>query len=84
MKRGAYKSIDLCFPMRVYLGRPKTTSVEAVNGVKISRIVDGNLDFFLVRGPNITPGLEIESHNVAGGVRIEPAVAAKGGHAEQG
>lgn len=83
MKRVEYKQIDLCFPVRVFAGRGKVTSVVAVNGVRLQRVIGDKIDLFMVGGPGVTPGLEIPSSNVAAGVPSDgPKVSGAGGHAD--
>lgn len=79
--RIAYKSVGLKAATRVFSGRGKVTDIDAVVGVRISRIVDGPLDYYLVEGPNVVSGsVEIPTSNVAGAVRAPlPTVAGKGG-----
>lgn len=83
MTRTSYQSIDLKSAARVFLGRGKTTSVEAVNGTTITRIQDGALDYFTVAGPTVLEGIEIPVHNIASCARAkgDVGVVAKGGKA---
>lgn len=84
MKQIAYDNIDLAAPSRVFRGRHKANDVSAVNGVTITRIVDGVTDTFLIAGPNVIPGYEIEARNVCGGVRSKkPTLVGKGGKASE-
>lgn len=83
MTRTDYKSIDLMSPVRAFLGRGKVTSIEAVNSVRLVRIQDGPLDFFLVEGPNVVANLEVPASNVAAAQRsAKPVLKAKGGKAD--
>lgn len=83
--RIAYQSIDLIAPARVFGGRQKVDSVEAVNNVTIDRITDGPLDFFIVKGPQVCggeSGYEIGAIAVVGGIRKPlPALRGKSGKA---
>lgn len=81
MTRTSYQSIDLKSAARVFLGRGKASSVEAVNGTTITRVQDGALDVFCIAGPTVLEGIEIPVHNIASCVRVrgDVAVVAKGG-----
>jgi hypothetical protein len=81
--RIAYKSLDLIGETRVFKGRGKTKDVCTVNGVTITRVIDGQLDYFAIAGPNVVDDLEILPTNVAGSVRIKdaPVLKGKGGKA---
>lgn len=87
MTRIPYQSIDLKAPVRVFLGRAKVSSVEAVKGgARIFRNIDGGLDFYTVEGGTAVPDLEIDASTVAAGVRIkdQPAIKGKGGKPKKG
>lgn len=80
--RIAYKSIELTTETRVFNGRTRTRDVCDVNGTTITRIIDGPVDVFCIKGPNVVEGIEINASHVVAGVRKHAtALVGKGGKA---
>lgn len=81
--RTAVRSLDLKTSARVFLGRGKTSGVEAVGGVTITRLENGPLVEYEVTGPNVNGGTyHVDGGNVAGWVAADkPALVGKGGKA---
>lgn len=81
----AIQTLDLKFNARVYVGRSKTTGIEAVEGVTITKIENGALVEYVVEGPadkvNGRGRYVIPAGNVAGcvEVKVAPKVVGKGG-----
>lgn len=87
--RIAIQTLDMKYPSRVFVGRSKTTGIEAVEGVKITLIENGAVAEFLVEGPadkvNGRGKYTIPAGNVAGYVVVagSPKLTGKGGKAEE-
>jgi hypothetical protein len=87
--RTAIQTLDMKFPSRVFVGRSKTTGIEAVDGVKITKVENGSLTEFLVEGPrdkvNGKGRYTVPAGNVAGYVEVPalPKLTGKGGKAEE-
>lgn len=85
--RIAIQTLDMKFPARVFVGRSKTTGIEAVEGVKITKIENGALVEYVVEGPRekVNQGrYVIPAGNVAGSVEANvPKLSGKGGKAEE-
>lgn len=67
-----YRALELKTAARVLLGRAKSTSITALEGVRITRVIeDGRADGgdVFVEGPKVQPGTEIPWSNVASAVR---------------
>lgn len=83
MKRYEYTEITLPTPgTRIFKTKSHSTSIMAVGGTTITRIVDAPLDYFLIEGPSVIEGIvEVPYSAVLKAVRKEgsPVLAAKGG-----
>lgn len=85
MKCISYDSLELMAKCKIVAGM-YVNSVDANpgRGITITRIIDGPLDFFLVRGAQKGRDVEVPWSNVAKAIRSPeaPAVVAKGGKAK--
>jgi hypothetical protein len=87
--RTAIQTLDMKFPSRVFVGRSKTTGIEAVDGVKITKVENGALTEYVVEGPRekVNGGGRyiVPAGNVAGYVEVPalPKLTGKGGKAEE-
>lgn len=85
--RTAIQTLDLKFQTRVFVGRAKTSGIEAVEGVKITKHDSAGVTEFVVEGPKdkVSRGrYTIPAGNVAGYVPCDvPKLVGKGGKAEE-
>lgn len=81
-KQIEYKHLEFAAPCKSLPGRPNSKTVDAVNGVTITRVVDANDDYFLVKGPNMED-YEVPASAVVRRVKVKgaPTITAKGGKA---
>jgi hypothetical protein len=78
---------QICLPKpgtRILKTKPYSTELSAVGGMKITRIIDAPLDYFLVEGPEVIDGVvEIPFVSVLKAVRKKgsPMLVLRGGKA---
>lgn len=80
-----YELISLPKPgTRIFKTKAYSSEVTAVGGVRITRIVNAPLDYFLIEGPEVIEGIvEIPYQAVLKAVRKPgPVLVAKGGKAK--
>lgn len=82
------QTLDLKFQSRVFVGRAKTTGIEAIEGVTITKVENGPIVEYIVEGPRekVNQGrYVIPAGNVAGCVEVKaaPKLVGKGGKAEE-
>jgi hypothetical protein len=68
--RTKLKSVELKYAARVVLGRAKSTSVNAVDGLELVRVTEDGRDDVYVRGNSVQEGTIIPWDNVASAVRL--------------
>lgn len=68
-----YKRLDLKHPVRVFVGRMKTNSVESTGNIRLIRVTDEGRDDVAIDGDGIPRGTVIPWSNVAGALQAETA-----------
>jgi hypothetical protein len=65
-----YRSLQFKAPVRILRGVPPQVDIEAVQGIRLLRLIeDSGPGDLVVTGPNIAEGTEVPWHNVASAVR---------------